>query len=293
MPEISFPNWSTPERHTDLKIYKLGRPVVNERSLRRIANSFGMPVRGKDGRIEIDSSKISYSVGSNVVTLYRTSGALRYHDGSRWQVDDGYSEVRIPEADAAVIARRYIEATALAPLAECQLAAVTRLRVGVANLLGDEREERVIDLGIIFQRLVDGTPVDGPGGKVVVYLDAAGEITGVDRTWRPIHSVLRNVVALRPREEVAQRIRRFWGRSVLVAVEEVRFGYFEQGLHTLQRTLQPAYVVMVNVRAEEHGLRRRAVYVQPAATNSIGVLQPARSRQAPQPERSRDMATGH
>ena len=136
------------------------------------------------------------------------------------------------------------------------------------------------------QRIVDGVPVDGPGGKVVVYLDAAGEVTGLDRTWRTISGVRQPVEALRPPDDVLTRAGRFWSASTRVDVRQVRFGYFEQGFRTRQTTLQPAYVVMVTLQsAGDEELRRRSVYVQAAATNSVGVLQPPRSRPAAQTAR--------
>jgi hypothetical protein len=285
MAEVAYPNWPTTDRPDALQIYELERPVVNERSLRQLASTFGLRAGAKDGRILSDAQKISYAVGSHVVTTYRASGALRYQDSSRWQVDDGTSDMRMAEDEAVAIAQRYIGTAGIAPLAECQLAAVTRLRVGVANIEGEELEERVIDMGVIFHRVVDGTPVDGPGGKVIVYLDARGDVTGVDRTWRTIGDVRRSVEALRPADEVMQRVRRFWGGSVQLEVSQVRFGYFEQGFRTPQRILQPAYVVMVTLRVEDQEQSRRAVYVQAAATNSLGVLQPARSKRPPQTSR--------
>jgi hypothetical protein len=283
--EIVFPKWPAPRRAAALQIYELGRPVVDERSLRKVASSFGLPARAKTGRLEIDDQKLRYSVGSQMVTQYRASGAVRYQDGARWQVDDGYSNVRIAEDKAVAIARRYMAAHAIAPLKECELAGVTRLRVGIANIEGDEHEERVIDMGIVFRRVVDGQPVDGPGGQVMVYVDAAGEVTGVDRTWRPIRRVLRRIEALRSADQLAQRMRRYFGDAAYIDVDDVRLGHFEQGRRTLQKMLQPAYVVMVGLRVGEEGLRRRSVFVQPAATNSIGVLQPAPSQHAAQKRR--------
>lgn len=277
-----LPSWPRIDQPERLRIYELERPTVSERAVRQLAAGLDLPLEARKGRLEQDDTKLRYSTGSHEVTLYRASGALRYKDLGRWQVDDGRSNVSIADEQAADAARRYMDAHRVAPLDECELAAVTRLRVGVTDLRGQESEERVIDVGVVFRRLVEGTPVDGPGGKVIVYLDAEGEVTGVDRTWRGIRRALRNVEAVRSAEQVNAGTRRYWGARARIEVSEIRFGYFEQGPHTAQRTLQPAYVVMATVWAGEARPTRQGVYVLAAATNAVGTLQPPRPRLRPQ-----------
>jgi hypothetical protein len=122
---------------------------------------------------------------------------------------------------------------------------VTRLNVGVVEQQTGWAEERIVDMGIAFQRTIDNVPVEGPGGKVIVYIDHKGDLTGVDRIWREIQDVYQPDVELKSPESAQQDVVRFWGEqeSGLITIENIRFGYFELGWDGEQRYLQPAYVL--------------------------------------------------
>lgn len=268
-----------------LSIFELARPLVNERSLKEQAASLGLEAGRRSGRVESDESRLTYSIGQQQLALYRASGALRYKDSSRWQLDDGESNVRFSDDEGVGIARRFIEAHRLLPGGESHTTRVTRLNVASSDIKGESFEQRVIDLGVVFERVIDGVPVDGPGGKLVVYVDAEKQVTGVDRIWRQIRAVAADVDSLKPAEEVEERMISSFGRASRAEVTEVRFGYFEQDQRTPQRHLQLAYVVMVNVGSTEHGQLTRTVYVEAAATNALGSLRPRQRRPEPQPAR--------
>lgn len=268
-----------------LRLFDLERPRVSSRTVLELGERLGLKGGRREARLESTEAAIRYGAGSELVTVYRASGAVRYQDLARWQVDDG-SDAAMTDEDAFAAARRYIEVKELASVREMEPATVTRLRVGHASVDGREHEERVVDLGVVFRRVVEGLPVDGPGGQLTVYLNAAGEVTGVDRTWRPVAGVRDQVKGIRTAENVFAGARRIFGPNL--APTEVRFGYFEEGPRRTQRVLQPVFVVILAPIDRENGPGRRAVYVRPAATNSVGRLQPARRRRPDKPQVRRE-----
>jgi hypothetical protein len=169
------------------------------------------------------------------------------------------------------------------------VAKVTRLRVGLADRAGTTAEERVIDVGVVLRRVIDGVRADGPGGHIMVYIGAEGEVTGADRVWRPIAGVHSEVESLRPREWLDERISRRLGAdgAARLDIQEVRLGYFEYGWNSAQEFLQPAYVVLGTLRSPDERLRRRSVIAVPAATNDVGEITPPAKQIRAQPERAR------
>lgn len=230
-------------------IFRLVPPQVNQRALFKLAKRFGLKGNLHNGSLQQDARQMTYLERSSELVLFRASGGLRFHDNARWQVDDGKAHVTFDDADAAKMAQRYLEELALVPLEECKLLRVTRLNVGVVERQTGFAEERVIDVGVAFQRVIDNVPVIGPGGKVIVYIDHNGDLTGVDRIWREIQDVYQPDVELQSPESAQQDVVRHWGEqgSGLIAIEDIRFGYFELGWEDDQRYMQPAYFMPLTI----------------------------------------------
>jgi hypothetical protein len=263
-----------PERAEQLRIYRCGDPTATESSAAELALRFGLPADNYSV-MRSSAQTLTDSHGSREVTIYRRSGGIRYRDLTRWQADHGGS-VDLGDDDAVQLARDFIARYELAPADEVAVAKVTRLRVGLADREGTTAEERVIDVGVVLRRVIDGLPADGPGGHLMVYLGAEGEVTGVDRIWRPIAEVHSEVESLHPREWLEERIGRHLGadRTARLDVHEIRLGYFENGWNAAQEFLQPAYVVLGTVRSPDERMRRRSVIAVPAATNDVGEIMP-------------------
>ncbi len=289
MAEITFLNRLPELQPVDTSIYLLKAPGVNEPSLREIARRFDLKGDLKSGEYFKDSEELTYTEGPFVVTLYRSSGTLRYYDRTRWQVDDRISNVEFSDDEAVEMAKRFISQSELIPLAECELSKVSHLRVGTMELDSDFAEERVIDVGVIFKRTVDGLPVHGSGGKVTVYIDHNGDVTGFERIWRDISEVYREVPfeQLRPPEYAERSLNRYlrWKKRGRTEVEAVHFGYFELGKGELQRYLQPAYIMSFRLIGPEIGPDRRmitkSIHVVPAASKPVGRIIRQRRRAVP------------
>ena len=272
-------------------IYQLASPRADRKSLVEVARRFGLSGDKKTGSLYEDARLTTYSEGSREVVIHHASGGVRFHDKARWQVDDGVSHVEFDDATATRMARRYVEAHEVVALSECKVLRVTRLNVGTAEVRTRRVQERVIDVGVAFTRVVDGIPVEGPGGKVMVYIDHKGELTGIDRLWRSAGKVRMKSVPLRSPEAVQEEAVRQWTGpgSGRVTVEDARFGYFEHGWDVSQRYLQPAYVLSLAIMATEgHSAGRlvaRSEFWGAAAEKSPERLAPRKSKIEPQASR--------
>ncbi len=267
-----------------VRIYRLAPPRVSRKSVLALARQFGLAANTKTGTLCQDGRHTSYSEGSLRLVVHHESGGLRFFDQARWQVDDGTSNVELDDATAVGMAERFLEAHSVVPLAECKVLRVTRLNVGVAERSTGLVEQRVVDVGVAFARVVDGIPVEGPGGKAMVYIDARGGLTGIDCLWRNVREVYAESVRLRPAEEVQQDAIRDWGNDITGrgTIDDVRFGYFEQGWDVPQRYLQPIYAVSMTITATEGHLAGRAA-VQSGYWGAAAVISP--ERLVPRPQR--------
>jgi hypothetical protein len=256
------------------QIHALAAPGASAKVLRDFATRFG--VASKDASQAQDAVGFTYTAGQHVLTLFKASGALRYQDVTRWQVDDGESNLKMSDATATKRALAAISEHRLARANECELLKVSRLTVGAANTETKRGHERVIDVGVAFRRTVGGVPVDGPGGKLIVYLDHKGELTGFDRIWRPIRGVRAQVKELKDPQVAEEDLLRYWKahEAGRIEVQGMRFGYFELGYKDAQRVLQPAYVMPLTLYSQDERISMKSVHVVPAATNAVGKFMP-------------------
>jgi hypothetical protein len=268
-------------------IYRLAPRRVNEKAIREFASRLGMPqADARSGVVRSDANKLTFSMGHLELTMHRASGAIRFIDRARWQVDDRESDLKIEDAAASRLAQTFARKYELAPAAETKFFKAARLHVAEATREGKEASDRVIDVAVALQRVVENIPVDGPGGKIVVYLNAQREMTGFHQIWRNLDGVYKRGKAYRsPESAVEDMAKHFAKKRALIEVEEIRFGYFEDGPRNKQRYLQPAYVIIGMVSAAEGNGRKRTIYVAPALTNNAGRITPPLEVKRPQRRR--------
>jgi hypothetical protein len=210
------------------------------------------------------------------LSLFHHSGGWKYRNDHLWQRDDGKGNLKLEDDEAHRLALEHIEKYKLANEKDSRLLRVTRLRVAHSERGKPENNERAIDAGVVLERVVDGLPVEGPGGKTVVYFNHEREFTGIDHLWRDIEKVHEPVKKLRPVEYAIEEVRRRYGGTGpgRADVTQVRLGYFEANWHQLQEYLQPAYVVFVRLISRDERIHMPSIFVFPAAENSIGSIEP-------------------
>ncbi|MBF6213697.1 hypothetical protein IU433_28420 [Nocardia puris] len=213
---------------------------------------------------------------SRLVTVYRPSRAVQYVDRDRWQVDDGESNLDISDADAIDAAVRAVDHLDLADGEVFTPERVTRLHVASAEIGGEPAYPRVIDAGVILARELDGVPVLGQGGCLVVYLDAKHELTGFERTARRIAGIHEPVRALRTLDDVLGEVEDYWhlSRDSGFLVRDAHFGYLEFGRLQEQEYIQPVYTLDLRLPDQDNEETRTVQHVVPAAVNGVGPLMP-------------------
>jgi hypothetical protein len=272
-----------------LNIYRMRSPDVSEAALRRAGSRFGLRVAPESGTLILNARGSAYSEPSGWgLKMFRASGGWRYRHAARWQADDGRSHLTIDEVEASRLALDALARHALPTVPELEGVRVERLRVAHIERGGAHHQERVVGVRALFRRMLDGLPVEGPGGKTFVYLDHARELTGIDHLWRTIESVHERVHTLRPIEEALQEVRRRYGSGEgRVEVTSLRLGYFELGWDDDQEYLQPAYVFTLRLASADSRFRMNATVPVAAAVNAVGPIEPQVPRRVPQARRAR------
>ncbi len=288
MPEIKFLARLKETPTVKTQILRLAPPSVNEKMLHDFSNRLGLQGTRQRGILRQDADSLTYTEGTNMIQMFRASGGIRFADQARWQIDDSKSEVKITDNDAISMAQKKIQQIELVPLKECRVSKVTRLRAGSLEKASGKFEERVIDTGVVFQRMIDKVPVDGPGGMVVIYLDHNGDMTGFDCIWRKVLEVYKPVDKLQTPQFAETKLSTFYKDFKIdrIDVKETRFGYFEMGWTYAQQYLQPAYIMPVTLFAQREGtMIMKSAFVLEAAVTPVGTLMPKRKVIKAQPPR--------
>ena len=286
MADIKIETKLTTPKGKPVPIYRLATPSVNEKAIRELAKRLGLQADVK-GALTSDADKLTYSEGHFELTMHRASGAIRFIDRASWQIDDRKSDLKIEDAAASRLAQAITRKYKLAPAAASKFLKAARLHVGEATAEGNEASDRIIDVAVALQRVVDKTPVDGPGGKIIVYFNADRQMTGFQQIWRKLGAVHKRSSSYRsPESAVQDMAAHFANKRAVIEVQEVRFGYFEEGPRSKQRYLQPAYVIMGMVVSADGRVRKRTIYVAPALTDNAGAITPPLERKATQRRRT-------
>lgn len=214
--------------------------------------------------------------GTDVFSVYRPSRAIQFTDTSRWQIDDGTTDLVVSDEDAYAEAERAVERLGLNGGDTFQRHKVTRLNVASAEKGQPPTDHRVIDVGVVLIRVIDGLPVLGQGGGIVVYLDGEYRVTGFERVARRIAGVHEPVRAWRDMDDVLREVESYWHRTREQGLEVrgVRIGYLELGRLVEQTYIQPVYALDLLLPDQENGDPRTVEHFVAAATNNLGGLMP-------------------
>jgi hypothetical protein len=253
-----------------------------------------------------DAVSMRLEHGAHTLTVYRPSGAVQWVDNSRWQVDDGTSDMRLTDPEAFDAAVREADRLGLPGEDEFAPFRVTRLRASSCVRGQRPGEPRVIDVGVILKRRLDGLDFEGQGGNIVIYLGPDGELTGFQRVARRVEKVRAPVSGWRSLDDVLAeteehlRLRRDSGFTV----DGARSGYLELGRLEEQTVIQPVYVLALRLggpvrergrgqeegRGQEQGREeepeRRIEHVVPAALNNVAPLVPDAEPDIPETPRT-------
>jgi hypothetical protein len=264
------------------KIYQLDEALRTPPDLSRLTTSIGISSPTTEAWEEL-GSVFQYERKPHELTLYRPSHALRYANVDLWQVDDRISELKISDDEAFAAAHKVTDQLALFGDDVFMPTKVSRLNVRLANKGQAISHHRIIDVGVVFTRVLDGLPVEGPGGKIVIYLGSELQLTGLEKVARPIVRVDKEVEGWREADEVLDEIQQYWKKPLgtELVVEQVRLGYLELGRLQPQNIMQPVYLLVLRFGKGENGATHRIEHFVHAAQNGSGDIMPTR---CPEPQ---------
>lgn len=273
---------------TSVRGYQFKDPNITEESAGEIAKMFGIPynrplppkgspswIAPKKG-VLIEKSDLGYvfRTGKQYLFVASASGAIEYKDLSTFHRDLGKS-VGFSDAEAVDIAKENARRLDLIPLNESRLVKVKHLTMGNSNLTNGTVLSHIVNVSVIFQRIVDKIPVEGPGGKLAIVLDANGSLCGLHRVWRDIASNKPVAMKLNPatfaRDSLVDRFDEF--KDMVIEVTKQEFGYWEMGTYDAQKFLQPVFVLQFGIAGPVGSTKRKGFHVVPAGENPMPGLE--------------------
>jgi hypothetical protein len=188
------------------------------------------------------------------VGINRLSGAIRLNLQAVQSTKEPPRLWRIRDERAVELARSFADrARLLTPgkfNIKFNLARVTHLKSQTASVQGGVNPEIVLDAGVIFVREIDGVPVLGCGGYLLVNVAPNEEATGATRVWREIdreEGLERIVTPAHGIDELTRRLR-LRGLQGDVQIIRADFCYFEAGSNVSQAYLEPSYAFVFKTR---------------------------------------------
>jgi len=178
------------------------------------------------------------------VSINQRSGAIRF-----WtRLNDRElpkTPFTIDEPSLASIARSFLKRTDLAPVPVDQLkvSKIAYLRMQTKPVEGKATSPRILDAGVIFGREVEGVPVSGPGGYVMINVGPDESVLAGTKVWRRLGKTLGMANVLKPDYAIKELSRRLRLQKIdrPVRVLKAEFCYFERGENDEQNYLEPAY----------------------------------------------------
>lgn len=233
---------------SSLTVYKLAPPQATTTQVAAMSQRFGLS--GKMREFITSNEWTSYEEGRFRVSVHRNSGAVRYVHRDKYGMETE-KDFKLSPNETQKIAETFLGRTKLYPEKQARLHKITYLRSGVSDLKGKEKSERLIDAGVIYRRLVDETPVEGPGGYAMVNIDPEGEVIGLRSVWRQTserQAKVKIIPVSQALETFEKSVSRVQGE---LTVTTANFGYFEQSEMDKQTYLEPAYVFIYVVQNGE------------------------------------------
>jgi hypothetical protein len=183
------------------------------------------------------------------VAMSGRSGGLRY---SLRPLAELHGDVTSSAERLEELAREFLSRLGR-PAEPLGLERISHLRAQTGTPTGEVSEVATLDAGLIFRRTVDGLPVMGPGGYVMVRIGADEKVVGGREVWRPT-TERGPTFDLRSPENAIDLLRGRLDSHGIEGEARVRkafFGYEERGIDEVQSRLEPAYAFVVEVAGED------------------------------------------
>jgi hypothetical protein len=230
---------------TILPIYEVARLAFPTQDMDGIASSWpGVTLsRAKTRSL---GNWISADYGQLRLLYDRSSGAVQASvPAAESRANQGSAQFPISDDSAVELARAFLAKARLVDdeVGKLVLGTVAHLWQQVASEDGVEPPE-ILDAGVVLTRVIDETPVIGPGGHVMVKILADQTIAGASRIFRPRGKRVETARIMSRDDalgEFEKRLRLSRHLDESVQVLRARFGYFEHGTSRGQSYFEPAY----------------------------------------------------
>ncbi|PVX25765.1 MAG: hypothetical protein CW691_03525 [Candidatus Bathyarchaeum sp.] len=261
MPELKFTKKLPDTVPSELTVYSTERVRYGQTAVKAMASKLKVSkrpaltevlprVRAKLEFRYVDNWTIGSKEGFTTA-INRLSGAIRFRDevrhGRELDVSFKVREPRIVEA-----ARKYVDTTKLVKQkdSELKVSKITYLRTQGASLDGEAAPEQILDAGVIFTRDIDGVPVVGFGGYLMVNVAHDESVVAATKVWRHRDKKMGKVKVLQPDYAVKQLQKRLKAHGLKEQVNVLKsdFCYFEANDNTSQRYLEPTYAFLYETR---------------------------------------------
>ena len=268
-----------------LPVYRLASPQAGSSQVATMSQRFGLTGKMRDFLTSEDWT--SYQEGRFRVSVHRKSGALRYVNRDKFDVEPK-NDFKLSDRESEKVAKEFLERTKVHPTKQLQLHKVTHLRSGVSDIKGKDKVERLLDAGVIYRRIVDETPVEGPGGFAMVHVDPEKDVIGMRSVWRSTSQREAKVRIIPVGQAVEAFEKLISDVRGDVTVRTANFGYFEQSESDKQSYLEPAYVFIYVVQNGE--VAHKSIEVIAAAEQTFAKLK-GRKRFGPGEQKKRDASS--
>ena len=269
MVELNFAKPLPRQVPAELMIYSTERASVSQTSIIKMFRKLRLPDiqnRPEIGPIPVRARLVirpefryvdNWTIGKHIsytVAMNRRSGAIRFRDETRHgsELDVPF---RISERRSTDISREFIDRTGLlkTPARDLKVGKITHLRTQGASIDGEVAPEQILDAGVIFTRQIDGVPVVGTGGHIMVNVAAHESVVGSVKIWRHRADSLGMVRVLKPDYAIKQLESRLDRRGLRGRVNVIKadFCYFEAGDNKTQKYLEPAYAFVFETKVDQ------------------------------------------
>jgi hypothetical protein len=264
-------------------VYALPAVQVSAASLQRMGKSLGIFAAGLKPEVLSATDMMGLTIGRHALSVHRVSGALVFQNRDKYGREP-QKAFDLSDRRADSIARAFLTRTKIVPMPSAKLARVTKMNSASADKKTRKVQQKVIEAGVVYRRMMEEQMVDGPGGFCMVSVDPDAEVIALSSVWRPAGQRVGRVKLKRPEEAMKAFETAVAKVRGDVVVTKASFGYFELGPLDNQKVIEPAYSFIYVVRDKDVALK--SAFVMHAGDEKFGQLQ-GRRRFAPPKQTTR------
>jgi hypothetical protein len=130
-------------------------------------------------------------------------------------------------------------------------------------------DEKILQGIVIFYRDINGIPVLGPGGYVIVSVVSDESIVSCRRLMRQVGERISEHKVIDTKHVIDQFEKRLisYGFDGLISVLDIKFCYFEAGKNDKQEFFEPSYIILFSMSTGEKNFFYKSIEVIPGIEN--------------------------